>query len=257
MPNQYTKLSKELDTKVEIIKSLLEDNYSVSEISKMLDYKYSSVYNCICRNGLKHLVGVEKIGKSRSFKKRYDDYNNSHPLSESVLYELYVIQQKDLYEISRIYNISASGVLYRMNIFGIPTRNKKDAIKIMYHKKPELRDVHRRNANLGLTGVFRKGNNYTNTKIEQYFEKYCVVNNIPYVKQFQITKDTHRYDFLIYEKTIVELDGLYWHDNEKQKEKDKNHIDFALTNGYNVVRFTDKEIKETKGRCFERIRQTQ
>lgn len=257
MPNQYTKLSKELDKKVETIKTLLEDNYSVSEICKMLDYKYNAVYNCICRNGLKHLVGTEKIGKSRSFKKRYDEYNKIHPLNESVLYDLYVIQQKDLYEISRIYNVSPSGVLFRMRNFGIQTRSKKEAVKLMYDKKPELRDVHRKNANLGITGVFKKGNNYSNTKIERQFEKYCIDNSIPYTRQFQITEDTHRYDFLIYEKTIVELDGLYWHNTEKQKVKDKQHEEFASTNGYNVVRFTDKEIKETEGECFDRIRKTQ
>jgi very-short-patch-repair endonuclease/predicted DNA-binding protein YlxM (UPF0122 family) len=256
MPNQYTKLTKELNRKVEEIKKLLEDDYSVSEICKILNYNYSAVYNCICRNNLKHLVGVEKIGKSRTSKKRYEEYNINHPLNEKVLYDLYVVKEKDLYEISKMYNVSPSGVLFRMKSLGIKTRNKKEASKIMYNKKPELREVHRKNANLGITGVFKKGNNYSNTKIEQQFEKYCIDNCIPYVRPFQITKETHRYDFLIYEGTIVELDGLYWHNKEKQKIKDKQHEEFAVKNGYQVIRFTDKEIKETKGECFDRIRKT-
>lgn len=256
MPNQYTKLTNEIDGKKDIIKKLLEDNYSVCEICNIMGYKYSAVYNCICRNNMKHFVSVKNIGKSRAFKKRYDDYNINHVLSKEVLYELYVVKQKDLYEIAKIYNVSPSGVLFRMRSLGIKTRSKKEASKIMYDKKPELREVHRKNANLGITGVFKKGNNYSNTKIEQQFEKYCIDNCIPYVRAFQITKETHRYDFLIYGETIVELDGLYWHDKEKQKIKDRQHEDFALTNNYAVIRFTDKEIKETKGECFDGIRKT-
>jgi very-short-patch-repair endonuclease/DNA-binding CsgD family transcriptional regulator len=254
MPNQFTELKNEIDAKKDTIKKLLEDNYSVSEICRIMDYKYSSVYNCICRNDMKHLVSVDNIGKSRTARKRYDDYNEKHALNRETLYKLYVIDKKDLYEIAEMFNFSPSGVLFRMNSLGIETRSKQEASKIMYEKKPELRDVHRRNANMGLTGVFKKGNNYSNTKIEQAFEKFCVDNHIPYERSFQITVDTHRYDFLIYDKMIVELDGLYWHNKEKQKIKDRLHEEYAIKNGFEIVRFTDKEIKETKGLCFERIK---
>jgi very-short-patch-repair endonuclease/predicted DNA-binding protein YlxM (UPF0122 family) len=254
MPNQNTKITNELNKKVSEIEELLKDDYSVPEICNILGYKYAAIYNCICRNNLKHLVGVENIGKSRTFRKKYDDYNKNHLLNEEALHQLYVVEKKDLYEIAKIYNLSPSGVLFRMRRLGIKTRGKSEAIKLMYEKKPELRDVHRRNANLGLTGVFKKGNNYSNTKIEQHFEKYCIDNNIKYQRSFQITKDTHRYDFLIYDSIIVELDGLYWHNTEKQKIKDKAHEEWAVEHGYEIVRFTDKEIKETKGECFDRIR---
>ena len=256
MPNQYTKITNELNLKVEEIKLLLEEKYSVNEISNIIGYKYAAVYNCIVRNNLKHLVSVNNIGKSRTSKKKIEMYNNTHVLNKEILYELYIIQQKNLYEISKSYNMSPSGVLFRMRIFGIKTRSKKEAIKIMYEKRPEIREQHRKNANLGITGVFKKGNNYSNTKIEQQFEKYCVDYDIPYVRPFQITSDTHRYDFLIYEKLIVELDGLYWHNREKQKIKDKLHEEYAIKNGYEIIRFTDKEIRETKGKCFDRIRKT-
>jgi very-short-patch-repair endonuclease len=254
MPNQFTKLKNEIDGKKDNIKKLLEDNYSVSEICNIMGYKYSAVYNCICRNDMKHFVSVENIGKSRTSRKRFDEYNENHILSKELLHRLYVIDKMDLYEISKKYNISPSGVLFRIKSLGLKTRTKSEAAKIMYEKKPELREVHRKNANLGLTGVFKKGNNYSNTKIEQQFEKYCVDNLISYKRPFQITKETHRYDFLIYENTLGELDGLYWHNREKQKIKDRLHEEYAIQNGYNIVRFTDKEIKETKGLCFERIK---
>lgn len=254
MPNQLTKLKNEIDGKKDIIKKLLEDNYSVAEICRILNYKYASVYNCIRRNNMKHLVSVNNIGKSRTSRKRYDDYNENHVLNREMLHKLYVTDKKDLHEIAKMFGFSPSGVLFRMNSLGIKTRSKREASKIMYEKKPELRDVHRKNANMGLTGIFKKGNNYSNTKIEQAFEKFCIDNVIPYKRPFQITPDTHRYDFLIYDKTIVELDGLYWHNKEKQKIKDRLHEEYAIKNGFEIVRFTDKEIKETKGLCFERIK---
>jgi very-short-patch-repair endonuclease len=36
--------------------------------------------------------------------------------------------------------------------------------------------------------------------------------------------------------------------------KDILHEEYAIENGFKIVRFTDKEIKETKGLCFERIK---
>lgn len=254
MPNQNSKLTAEVKTKLPEIQKMLEQQYSVSEICNILGYKYAVVYNCICKNNLKHLVNVSNIGKSRTTKKRLEEKEKANPLGKETLYELYVNRKLNLYEISEMYNLSASGVLFRMRKYGIETRTKTEAVKLLYEKKPELREVHRKNANLGITGVFRKGNNYSNTKIEQEFEKYCMENNIPYVRSFQITEDTHRYDFLIYNNTIVELDGLYWHNREKQKLKDAIHEKYAIENGYDVVRFTDKEIKKTKGECFGRIK---
>jgi very-short-patch-repair endonuclease len=254
MPNQNIKLTNEVKSKLSEIEKLLKEEYSVSEICKIMGYKYAVVYNCICRNGLKHLVSVSNIGKSRTSKKRHEDEEKNNPLSKDVLFNLYVTQKKDLYEISKMYNVSPAGILYRMRKFEIKTRTKKEATKLLYEKKPELREIHRKNANMGLTGVFKHGNNYSNTKIEQQFEKYCISNKIPYKRSFQISKETHRYDFLIYENLIVELDGLYWHNTEKQKIKDKIHEKNAIKNGYKIVRFTDKEIKETKGECFGRIK---
>jgi len=254
MANQYSKRKIELEGKLLDIESLLKQGYSVNEISKILGYKYAAVYNCINNNGLGHFVSTKNIGKSRTTigKRRDDDKKN--PLNYETLNDLYHIQNKNLYEISNIFNISPSGVLYRMRKFGIKTRKKSEAIALMYNKKPEVREKHRMNANLGLTGVFKSGNNYTFTWIERSFLMYCEDNNIPYKRPFQIVPDGHRYDFLVRDKLIVELDGLYWHNKPKQKEKDTLFEQQAKDGGYDIIRFTDKEIRETKGKCFEAIK---
>lgn len=255
MPNQFSTITKEIESLLPEFKQLLEAGYSLNEIQQKYEkYSYSGLYNCINRHGLSHFVSVKNNNKSITSKKKIEDYDKNHSLTCEKLNQLYCVEKLDLYEISKMFDVSPSGVLYRMKKFNIKTRSRSEAIKLMYEKNPELRDVHRRNANTGKTGVFRKGNNYSNTWIEKEFQKYCEENNIRFQRPFQITKDTHRYDFLVGKKTIVELDGLYWHNKPKQKIKDKLHEEFAQQNGYVVIRFTDKQIKETKGECFKIIR---
>lgn len=255
MPNQFSVITKEIETHLPEIENMLKEGYSVNEIQKkLIKYSYSGIYNCIKRNGLSVFVSTKNIGKSRTHKKRMEEFESNHILNYETLKRFYEIEKKDLYEISKIFNISPSGVLYRMKKLGIPTRSKSEASVIAYTKNPNIREIHRKNANKGLTGVFRKGNNYKNTWIERTFEDYCLENDIKYQPQFQITKDTHRYDFLIGDNVIIELDGLYWHNKPKQKNKDEINEKYAIDNGYVVMRFTDKQISETKGACFEIVK---
>lgn len=255
MPNQFSAVTIEIESLLPEFKTMLEAGYSVNEIQQKYNkYSYSGIYNCIKKHNLSHYVSTKTIGKSRASKKRIEDYDNNHDLNSEKLNQLYCVEKLDLYEISKMFDVSPSCVLYRMKKFNIKTRSRSEANKIMYEKKPELREIHRKNANEGKTGVFKNGNNYSNTWIEREFQKYCEENNIKFQRPFQITNETHRYDFLVGEKTIVELDGLYWHNKPKQKIKDKSHEEFAQQNGYFVIRFTDKQIKETKGECFKIIR---
>lgn len=255
MANQNSNITKEILNLLPQIKSLLVDGYSVNEITNyFIKYSYSAIYNCIQKNGLSSYVSTKNIGKSRASKKRYEDYDKNHKLTKEILQKLYHEEKKDLYEIAELYNMSPSGVLWRMNKLGIKTRNISEANYLIYEKKPELKEVHRINANLGKIGVFAKGN-YTNTWIEMAFKDFCEKNSINYTRSFQITKTTHRYDFLIENKIIVELDGVYWHNNPKQKEKDRLQEEFARQKGYFVLRFTDEEIKKSKGECFEIVRE--
>lgn len=255
MSNQFSVITKEIESKLNEIESMLKNGYSVSEIQKkLIKYSYSGIYNCIQRNGLSHYVSTKNIGKSRTYKKMLDDYDNNHKLNFETMNHLYNVEKKDLYEIAKIFGVSPSGVLYRMRKLGVKTRNKSEASEVLYMKKPELRETHRKNANEGIIGVFRKGNNYSNTWIEIAFREYCELHNIQFYPQFQITKDTHRYDFLIGKNILVELDGTYWHNKPKQKERDVLHEKYAIDNDYIVLRITDKQIRETRGECFEIIK---
>jgi very-short-patch-repair endonuclease len=61
---------------------------------------------------------------------------------------------------------------------------------------------------------------------------------------------------LIKDKILIELDGNFWHSTEKQKRLDEEFESLAFQCGYDILRFTDQEIKKTKGKCFERINES-
>lgn len=251
MANQYSNLKKEIDSKIKEIEDLLIKGFSAKEISKILDYGYSTVYNAIKRHNLDHFIGVHKNGKSqtsREYVKRIQKFDSE------TLFREYHMNNLNLYEIAKKYNMSASGVLYYARKLGIKTRDKSEANKLLYQKHPELREIHRQNAYDGLTGIHNPNFNRRETKIEKLFEEYCKSNAIKYEKQYQINGEGHRYDFLVEEKIIVEVDGNYWHNTPKQKSLDQTHNDIALSNGYIIIRFTDKEIKNTKGKCFDKLK---
>jgi very-short-patch-repair endonuclease/predicted DNA-binding protein YlxM (UPF0122 family) len=252
MPNQNSHITKSVDSKINKIESLLLEGYSVSEISKSLSLPYAAVYNGIRRNGLSHLVSVSKNGKSKTSK----EYHISmQKFDYETLKSEYIENKRNLYEIAEKYNMSPSGILYNLRKFGIETRNKSEASLLMYEKNPQIKEKLRKLAFDGAIGIHNKNFNRADTWIEIAFEEFCLKNNISFTKQYQIDGKGHRYDFLIFHNLLVELDGVFWHNTNKQKVLDEEYNRLAKKCGYNIVRFTDREIKKTKGQCFERIKQ--
>lgn len=111
------------------------------------------------------------------------------------------------------------------------------------------------------------------TDIEIIFEQILVELNIPHQVKFRIyDKDKinfwfREYDFLILNSNIlIEVDGDYWHGNksifneisEFQKsvqENDKIKEDFAIKNGYNIIRFWGSDIKNKKEEVINKIKE--
>lgn len=253
MPNQKSYITRELDLRIDEIKNLLIQNNSVAEIAKILKFGYAAVYNAIRRNNLSEFVGIHNNGKSETSRKYQQDVRI---FDQKILRKEYCDNKLNLYEIAKKYNTTASNVHHYMKRFNINRRTKSEATLLAYEKNGDrLREKHRQNAYNGITGIHRKGHNRTETWIEKIFEKYCIDNNIKYKKQYQINCKGHRYDFLIYDNLLIELDGNFWHNTEKQKKLDESHNIVANQNGYVIMRFTDLEIKKTKGQCFDKIRE--
>lgn len=248
-------IGKYLDSNIQTIREYLEKGMSVNEIRKLFDYSYSAIYNAIQRNNMGHLVSCIRGAKSETAKQYHQSKSR---FTEKMLIEEYIINRENLYSIAKKYNCTPANVLAYMRKYSIPTRNKSEASSLCYEKNgDELREKHRQNAYAGRTGIHMKGRRRRNSWIEQKFEKYCIENGIEYEREYQINGSGHHYDFLVKlvkNYILIELDGNYWHNTEKQKNLDIIHENIALQNGYNVLRFTDSQIKKTKGKCFDELR---
>jgi len=251
MPNQNSHITKSVNLHIDQIKNFLNEGYSVSEIAKSLSLPYAAVYNGIRRNGLADLISVKQNGKSRTSRKHYIDIQR---FDCEILRSEYHEKKMNLYEIAEKYDMSPSGILYNLRKFGIETRDKSEASLLMYAHKPEIKDKLRQLAFDGITGIHNKNFNRRDTWIELAFEEFCVQNNIVYTKQYQIDGKGHRYDFLLRDKLLIELDGLFWHNTDKQRKLDEEYDRLAIQQGYDIIRFSDREIKKTKGRCFDAVR---
>lgn len=251
MPNQNSHITKSVNLQIDQITNLLNEGYSVSEIANSLSLPYAAIYNGIRRNGLSDMVSVKQNGKSRTSRKHY---NNIQKFDREILQSEYHDKKQNLYEIAKKYDMSPSGILYNLRKFGIETRDKSEASLLMYANKPEIKEKLRQLAFDGITGIYNKNFNRKETWIELAFEEFCVKNNIAFTKQYQIDGKGHRYDFLIYNFLLVELDGSFWHNTDKQRILDEEYNMLAIQHGYVIIRFSDREIKKTKGKCFDAVR---
>tara|TARA_Y100000310_G_scaffold311737_1_gene358309 strand:+ start:522 stop:1274 length:753 start_codon:yes stop_codon:yes gene_type:complete len=209
---------------------------------------YLKIYKILKkRNNI--ILSVKNNGKSKRF---IDSCINQRKLklTKEELYDLYWVNKFNMNEIAKKYYCTPATVLNTMNRLGIKRRNNQEANLLMYEKYPEKREKHRQNANNGLIGIFKKGNKYKNFKIEREFKNWCEKNFIEYEWQYQLKDGGHNYDFKIGENILIEVDGLYWHEQLEQKKKDRIFEMEAFENGFKVIRFTDKEIKKTKSECF-------
>lgn len=117
----------------------------------------------------------------------------------------------------------------------------------MSRSTPEFKRYLRENA-LRIAEKFkRKG--YHNTKPELKMVEILNKLNIQFIHPFPVWDIEHCFpaDFFIPKSnTILEVDGIYWHNLEHMKEKDKIRTDEMKRAGYNVLRFWENEISEEK-----------
>jgi very-short-patch-repair endonuclease len=111
------------------------------------------------------------------------------------------------------------------------------------------------------------------TDIEKIFEEFLFELKIPHQSKFRIYDKLKvdfwykEYDFLILDTNIlIEIDGDYWHGNEKifetlsefqksVKINDKIKEEFANNNGYEVIRFWGSDVKKNKTETKNKIKE--
>ena len=93
------------------------------------------------------------------------------------------------------------------------------------------------------------------TSIEALVRRQLQKKSILFQQEARIGK--YYADFLVLnQKLIIECDGEYWHRSDFAKKRDLRKDKFLTLKGYNIHRFTEKEIKESKGNCVGRLFQT-
>lgn len=215
---------------------------------------YISLYKYIKRDRPDINLTIKNNGKSKASV--FEQRDRSKRPDINALDELYWKQGLTMAEIGEKYGVSAGSVCNWFDELGLKARDYVERVAMW------MDDAHkehfRKLANDGKIGVFRKKNEWQGNKttwIEAELARWLEENNIIFLREFQIVKGSHRYDFWLKgTKLLLETDGLYFHNRDAQQIKDRTQEAFAKDYGFSVLRFTDKEIKSTNGKCFEVIR---
>lgn len=238
-PNKGDSIHNNELTYLDKVNELLDEGESLSYVCKELDLSYGFIYDKV-----KHRLSMNKTDKIKQqiskTKRTYDDD------TEKLIIEDYM-NGNSMYTLAKSYSIKP-GVIY-----GILKRNNVKMNNQSLYWDEERRELQRKKSHNGEIGFHDQGDvSYRYTKPERDFASWCESNDIEYERQFQIKKSTHRYDFILKgTTTLVEIDGEFWHNTKEQSQKDRSFEEFARENGYDVVRFTDREMYETRLKCFE------
>lgn len=90
------------------------------------------------------------------------------------------------------------------------------------------------------------------TSIEIALRDELTRRGIVFVPEYQVGQ--YCVDIALPEYQIaVEADGIYWHGNPKQQSKDRQKTGYLRSLGWEVLRFTETEIKADVCACVNRI----
>ena len=221
---------------------------------KEIGTHYHSLYKYIKRN--RNDITISRAANGKSTASIFAARNKSKRPYADTLRNLYWKQGLTMVEIAERYGVSSGSVCHWFEELGIKARDYTERVKMW------MDDAHKEHfrqlANDGKIGVHKWKGEWQGNKttwIEAALEDWLRENNIEFVREYQIEKGSHRFDFWLKgTKLLLETDGLYFHNRDSQQIKDKNQEEYAKEYGFIVLRFTDKEIHTTNGKCFEVIK---
>jgi len=99
-----------------------------------------------------------------------------------------------------------------------------------------------------------KGFPQTNTSIEKIIETKLKEANIQYEHPYPFGRFVC--DFAIVDrKIIIECDGIYWHNREDMKKRDKAKDAYIEKSGWKILRFWETDIKSQPNKCLQIIKE--
>lgn len=229
------------------IENFITMNTSLLHYCESNDISYRKMYFYI-RENYPDLISRKNNGKTSKAKQAQ---RNSVKLNvkkedlESMFFEDGLGQR----EIAELFGVSKALVCKKMKDYNIDVRSVGQS----RYWNDERRNHFKMLANSGTIGVFRNKNwKYHSTSIEEFFIQECEKINLTYKRQYPIEKCGHQYDFYLPKfNLLVEMDGEYFHNFPNQKIKDLEQMRRCEELGYNIVRITDKQIKQNKNILLE------
>jgi very-short-patch-repair endonuclease len=120
---------------------------------------------------------------------------------------------------------------------------------------------------------YQKQSHYVKNSVEKKFEDIIEFLKVSCEYSF-ILNGKYQYDYRIFNKKIlIEIDGDYWHGNpkfysefpeenkrtlneiqKKKIEKDLCKMEYAIHNGWKLIRFWEYDIKNNPEQIIERFR---
>jgi very-short-patch-repair endonuclease len=229
------------------INDFIKSNTSLLHYCEINNVCYRKMYFYIKEN-CPNLISRKNNGKSTRAKLAQQSSIKFNPSKEE-LEKLFFEDGLGQREIAEYYKVSKALVCKKMKQYSIDVRSVGQS----RYWNDGRREHFRMLANTGVVGVFRNKNwKYHSTSIENFFIDECERLNIAYKKQYPIEKYGHQYDFYIPEyNLLVEMDGEYFHNLPNQKIKDLDQMQRCIELDYDIIRITDKQIKQNKNIIVE------
>ena len=195
--------------------------YPSCEISKKYGVDYRVIKKYWLSFGIASLSEINRYAKlHKSTWSNKESKNGQYQnIEDDCLFDIYQLlsSKKHFYTLSFI-----------KNHFGL--KNSKFVIKKRLVEKYGKEEIDK---------VLKSGNSSKSEVDFGYVLKfYFGEKNVK--SQFKINRKI--YDFLLYDKLIVEYDGEYWHSNKKDRDLEKNKL--AHSHGYALIRVSDKKDKD-------------
>jgi len=210
-------------------------------------YKSSRTHKIVTQ---KYITGHNGINKVREISKI---------LSKAILKSLYNKDFLSATQIAKKYRVNTTTIILLLKKYNIEVRNKKQSQRtyLKFHDTRSLRQSEFMKNNNPMSSEKGRNsyNNYIHTQpkssLEIKFENELKRRNIEYKEQ--VSFRGMFLDFVIKDKIAVEVDGVYWHNMLEHKARDKRKDKLLLEEGYQVFRFTDKEILTNVKSCVDKI----
>jgi len=121
-----------------------------------------------------------------------------------------------------------------------------------YREKPaKIKMYERHFCSRRCLGCYTTSHRNNPSNIEKKLANYLIENKISFICQFKYQLGVA--DFFIKPNLIIEVDGDYWHNLPKVKERDKRQTLFLEEEGYKVLHLWEKEINKNPDECIKRI----